>query len=121
MEFPLTLDTVSGRDVTVTYTLSGTATAGSDYTDPATKTATIAAGSATGNIVIPIKGDLVAEGNETVIVTLSGATNASVSSVSGEDTATGTITDNDTAPMTAALSVSPSSVGEAASSHHRSR
>ena len=98
MEFPLTLDTVSGRDVTVTYTLSGTATAGSDYTDPATKTATIAAGSTTGNIVIPIKGDLVAEGSETVIVTLSGATNASVSSVSGEDTGTGTITDNDTAP-----------------------
>ena len=115
MEFPLTLDTVSGLDVTVTYTLSGTATAGSDYTDPVTKTATIAAGSTTGNIVIPIKGDLVAEGNETVIVTLSGATNASVSSVSGEDTGTGTITDNDTTPMTASLSVSPTSVDEDAS------
>ena len=112
LEFPLTLDPVSGRDVTVTYTLGGTATANSDYTDPDTKTATIGAGSTTGNIVIPVKGDLVAEGNETVIVTLSGATNASVSGVSGEDTGTGTITDDDTAPTTAALSVSPSSVGE---------
>ena len=45
--------------------------------------------------MIPVKGDLVDEGDEIVIVTLSGATNANVSSVSGEDTGTGTITDND--------------------------
>ena len=112
LEFPLTLAPVSGREVTVTYTLGGTATAGNDYTDPATKTVTIAAGSTTGNIVIPVKGDLLAEGNETVIVTLSGATNANVSSVSGENTGTGTITDDDTAPTTATLSVSPASVDE---------
>ena len=102
MSFPVTLSAVSGGTVTVTYALSGTATADDDYTDPATKSLTIAAGTQTGNIVIPVKGDLVDELDETVIVTLTGATNAAVSSVEGADAGEGTITDNDAAQLSIA-------------------
>ena len=109
LQFPLTLSEASGRDVTVIYTLGGSATSGSDYTDPVPKTATIAAGDTTGNIVIPVKGDLIAEGNEIVIVTLSGADYATLGALK---TATGTITDNDAAPTTGSLSVNPISVDE---------
>ena len=98
----MTLSAVSGSNVTVTYTLGGTATADEDYTDPATKSLTIAAGTRTGNILIPVKGDLVDELNETVIVTLSGATNATVSTVEGADEGEGTITDDDAAELSIA-------------------
>ena len=102
LSFPVTLSAVSGSNVTVTYTLGGTATADEDYTDPATKSLTIAAGTRTGNILIPVKGDLVDELNETVIVTLSGATNATVSTVEGADEGEGTITDDDAAELSIA-------------------
>ena len=102
LSFPVTLSAVSGSNVTVTYTLGGTATADEDYTDPATKSLTIAAGTRTGNILIPVKGDLVDELNETVIVTLSGATNATVSTVEGADEGEGTITDDDAAQLSIA-------------------
>ncbi len=102
MSFPVTLSAVSGRTVTVTYALDGTATAGEDYTDPAAKSLTIAAGTRTANILIPVKGDLVDELDETVTVTLTGATNATVSSTAADQTGSGTITDNDTAQLSLA-------------------
>ena len=102
LSFPVTLSAVSGQQVTVTYTLGGTATADDDYTDPATKSVTIAAGTRTANILVPVKGDLVDELNETVIVTLSGATNATVSAVEGADEGEGTITDDDAAELSIA-------------------
>ena len=108
LSFPVTLSAVSGQQVTVTYTLGGTATADDDYTDPATKSVTIAAGTRTANILVPVKGDVVDELNETVTVTLSGATNATVSSVEGADEGEGTITDDDAAE----LSVADGSVAE---------
>ena len=99
LSFPVTLSAVSGQQVTVSYTLGGTATADDDYTDPATKSVTIAAGTRTANILIPVKGDVVDERNETVTVTLSGATNAAVSSVEGAGEGEGTITDDDAAEL----------------------
>ncbi len=102
LSFPVTLSAVSGQKVTVTYTLGGTATADEDYTDPATKSVAIAAGTRTANILIPVKGDVVDELNETVTVTLSGATNATVSSVEGADEGEGTITDDDAAELSVA-------------------
>ena len=44
MSFTVSLSAASGQAVTVPYTLSGTATATDDYTDPATKEVEIAAG-----------------------------------------------------------------------------
>ena len=99
MSFEVSLSAVSGRDVTVTYTLGGTATAGSDYTAPDPLSVSVPAGSRTANIVVPVKGDTLDEANETVVVTLTGATNAALSETASELTATGTITDDDGAPQ----------------------
>ncbi|MCY3923108.1 MAG: hypothetical protein OXG27_12050, partial [Chloroflexi bacterium] len=140
MTFPVHLSAVSGKQVTVQYTLAGTATAGADYTDPATKSVTIAAGSQTADILIPIKGDEMDEPNEIIELTLSAPTNATLPQPAdaeeeletssqggleggdGEDqspsqdaesaTASGTITDDDAAPSSATLTVSPTSVAE---------
>ncbi len=98
MTFTVTLSAASSREITVDYTLGGTATAGEDYTDPATKTVTIAAGEATGSIVIPVLGDVVDEPNETITVALSNPTNATLSTTAGDTEASGTITDDDDGP-----------------------
>ena len=98
MTFTVTLSAASSREITVDYTLGGTATAGEDYTDPETKTITIAAGEATGSIVVPVLGDVVDEPNETITVTLTNPTNATLSTTAGDTAATGTITDDDDGP-----------------------
>jgi len=85
-----------GRSVVVNYTLSGTATGfGSDYTT-ANGTLTIPANTSSANITISsIVDDNLYEGNETVIVTLSNPSGATL----GTNTAhTYTITENDTIP-----------------------
>ena len=87
------LSTSSSSNVTVDYAVTGTATGtGTDYT-LANGTLTITAGNTTGTITIaPIVDDALVEGNETVIVTLSNPSGATL----GTDTVhTYTITDND--------------------------
>src|SRR5207344_3078363 len=102
MSFTVSLSAVSGRTVTVGYaTADGTATAVSDYV-ARSGTLTISAGSPSGTISVTINSDTVPEPNETVLVNLSGATNATIAQAQG----TGTITDNDgtvtvTSPNTA--------------------
>jgi hypothetical protein len=81
--------------VTVDYTTqNGTATAPGDYT-AATGTATIAGGTSTAVIPVQIVGDTLSEGNETFTVKLS---NASGGNTITDDTATGTIVDDDPLP-----------------------
>ena len=65
----------------------------SDYT-ATSGTLTIAAGSTTGTFNVPVLADTNYEGNETATITLSNASNATIS----DSTATLTITDDDTAP-----------------------
>ena len=96
MTFGVTLSAVSGLEVTVPYTLSGTATAGTDYNEPDPRSVTIAAGTTQANIAIPVVGDMVDEENETITVTLGTPTNATVSTADGAGSASGTITDDDT-------------------------
>ena len=96
MTFEVTLSALSGLDVTVPYTLSGTATAGTDYTEPDPRSVTIAAGTTQANITIPVVGDEVDEENETITVTLGTPTNATVSTAEGAGAGSGTITDDDT-------------------------
>ena len=96
MTFAVTLSAESGQTVTVPYTLSGTATAGTDYTEPDPRSVTIAAGTTQENIEIPVAGDEVDEENETITVTLGTPTNATVSTAEGAGAASGTITDDDT-------------------------
>ena len=95
MTFAVTLSAASGRTVTVPYTLSGTATAGTDYTEPDPRSVMIAAGQTQASIVIPVAGDEVDEENETITVTLGTPTNATVSTAEGAGAASGTITDDD--------------------------
>ena len=90
------LSAASGQDVTVDYAVTGTATgSGTDYI-LSNGTLTISAGSTSGTITIAsISDDSITEGNETVIVTLSSPSNATLGS---DDAHTYTITDNDDAP-----------------------
>jgi len=90
------LSSASSSNVTVNYAVTGTATgSGADYT-LGNGTLTITAGNTSGIITISsIVDDADVEGNETVVVTLSGPSGASL----GTDTVhTYTIIDNDTLP-----------------------
>ena len=87
------LSAVSGQNVTVDYAVTGTSTgSGTDYT-LADGTLTINAGETSGTITIAsIVDDSLDEANETVIVTLSNPSNATLGS---DDAHTYTISDND--------------------------
>ena len=97
------LSAASGQNVTVDYAVTGTATgSGTDYT-LANGTLTISAGSTSGTITIAgIVNDSLDEANETVIVTLSNPSNASLGS---DSVHTYTITDNDSTPVVDFLSL----------------
>ncbi len=98
-DLEVSLSGLSGSNVTVNYTVTGTATGGgTDYT-LANGVLTITSGNLTGDITIAsIVDDLIDEPNETVVVTLSGPTNATL----GTNTQhTYTITDNDGTPTVA--------------------
>ena len=75
------LSAASSQDVTVNYTVTGTASgSGTDYT-LANGTLTISAGSTSGTITIDsIIDDSISEANETIIITLSSPTNATLGS-----------------------------------------
>jgi hypothetical protein len=89
--FTVTLSAASGQTVTVNFaTANGTATAGSDYV-ARTGTLTFAAGVTTQTIAVTVNGDTTAEANETFVVNLSGATNATIADTQG----VGTINNND--------------------------
>ena len=93
------LSAASSNNITVNYAVTGTATgSGTDYT-LANGTLTIIAGATSGTISIAsIIDDSSAEGSETVILTLSGPSNA----VLGNDSVhTYTISDNDGTPTVA--------------------
>ena len=94
--------------VTVSRT-GGTATSGTDYTAINAFTVTIPAEQTSGTATLSFdpSGDSLAEGNETVILT------GSATGLTG-DTATLTITDDDTAPTAITLSLNPAAVGESA-------
>ncbi len=111
MSFPVTLSAVSGKTVTVAYTLSGTADGDDDYTEPDPLSVDIAAGQASADITIPVKGDTLDEPNETIVVTLGTLTNATLSSAAGAGTGEGVITDDDATP-TASLTLTPATIGE---------
>ena len=93
----LTLSATFSSNVTVDYAITGTATGGGvDYT-LANGTATITAGNSTTTIDAVIINDSLDESDETIIVTISNPTNATL----GTNTVhTYTILDNDTAGVT---------------------
>jgi len=102
--FTVSLSAASGKDITVDYTTSdGTATAGSDYT-ATSGTLTISAGDSSGTVPVTITDESIYEGNETVTLTLSSASNASIS----DSTGTLTITEDESAPVITIVSTASS-------------
>jgi PKD repeat protein len=96
--FVIRLSTASGRAVTGNFgTANGTATAGSDYTATAGPF-TVAAGSTTLAVQVPIIGDVTQEPNETFVLNLTGVSGAVVADAQ----ATGTI-QNDDVPVAGGL------------------
>ena len=93
MPFQLELSGTPSTDIVVSYSITGgTATSGEDYQDT-TGTVTIAAGQRTATVNVPIIGDRVAEADETIQLTFTGARlNASI-------TTAGTIKNDDAAPV----------------------
>lgn len=92
VNFQVDLDVVSGVEASAIYVVTGTATgSGTDYT-LANGTVAVPAGSTTTNITATITNDVVEELSETIIVTLTVATDATL----GTNTVyTYTITDDD--------------------------
>jgi chitinase len=107
--FAVTLSKPSTKTVTVGYsTANGTATAGSDYT-AASGTLTFAPGVTSQNVNIAVLGDTAVEPDETFTVKLANATNAALGAVTG----TGTITNDDAAPVTPpTISIANAAVAE---------
>ncbi|MCB6007857.1 Calx-beta domain-containing protein, partial [Flavobacterium psychrophilum] len=103
-----TLSTATISTATITLAYSGTATNGVDYT-ASSATITIPAGATTGTVtIIPID-DNINEGSETVIADITNVTGGCASEL-GVQSATVTITDNDSAPTVA--TISPASATE---------
>ncbi|MDX8392453.1 MAG: DUF1566 domain-containing protein [Mariprofundaceae bacterium] len=89
--FTATLSATSTSNVTVNYATSdGTALSASDYT-ATTASLSIPAGSTTGTMTVIVSADTTAEQSETLSLTLSSPTNATL----GTSTATGTILNDD--------------------------
>jgi Ca2+-binding RTX toxin-like protein len=104
---------VTTGPLTVNFSVGGTATFSTDYTEsgaasftPPTGTVTFVAGSSTATITVDPVADGAAEGDETVILTLTAGTGYNVAAPSS---ATGTIVNDDTE---VSVAVSPSSVLE---------
>jgi uncharacterized repeat protein (TIGR01451 family) len=93
--FTLSLDTVSGSDVLVDYASNdGTAAAGQDYT-AVSGTLTIANGTLSNTVSVPILDDNLDEITETFTLDLSNALNAVILDAQG----IGTILDDDQSPL----------------------
>ncbi len=93
--FTVTLSEVSGRPVSINFaTADGTAKQPDDY-NALTGTVTFAPGQTSRTIAIGVKGDTIAEPNETFRVNLSGAVGANIANNQG----IGTITNDDAAPL----------------------
>lgn len=105
--------TTATQPVTVTYTVAGTATSGTDYT-ALTGTVIIPAGQNNATITLPVADDQVIENDETVIVTVTGG-NAPVLGAFTPDavaaSATVIIFDNETGPAARAISIANTSNG----------
>jgi hypothetical protein len=103
----VSLSAASAKAITVDWaTSNGTATAGSDYT-AASGTLSFAAGETTKTVAVAVIQDSTFEGNETVTITLTNPSNATIA----DATATLTITEDDAGPM---LSIDDQTVSESA-------
>jgi len=100
IEIPVKLNHASGTDISVSFSLGGSATPYVDYGPPA-PTFVIPAGATSAEIVIdPLIDDLFYDPNETVVATLTGASGADLGAITVH---TATIIDNDVEPAVSFL------------------
>ena len=93
--FTVTLTGITALTTTVdVQTADGTAVAGSDYVAAGPATLTFLAGETSKTFDVTVNGDTTFEADETFVVNLSNAANATISDAQGQ----GTITNDDTAP-----------------------
>ena len=104
------LSAASSKVVSLPFSVNASSTAlnPDDYTITSSPLA-IAAGSTTANVIITIATDAIDENNETVVVELGSATNATTS---GTTSHTATITDDDAEPTVQFTAAAQASVGE---------
>ena len=109
LAFTVSLSAAATGPVTVAYvTNNGTATAGSDFT-AASGTLTFAAGETSKVVHVQVSGDTAVESSETLTLTLSSPSGATIA----DGTAVGTIINDDTTPaVLPTLSISDASVTE---------
>lgn len=111
--FVFTLSKASSTPVTVNYATSdGTATAGTDYVANS-GTVTFAAGQTSKTVNVTVNGDTTAESDETLTMTLFGASGATIANA----VATGTIRNDDAALPTIAIADASRSEGAAGTSN----
>ncbi len=109
----VTMSATRPTSVTLSYSVAGTATSGADFT-ALSGTVTIASGATTALINIPVLDDLIVEGNETVVITLTAVTSGAASlGAPANLVATNTIGDNDTATISLANTTNGSEIGPA--------
>ena len=113
LTFTVRLNKASGKQVTVAYADAGTgtATSGTDYTALTAGNLTFAASTTEQTFDVTVTDDSAVDPNETVVVTLSSAVNATLNGGATSLTGTGTIIDND---GSSALSIGSPSVIEGA-------
>ncbi len=111
LAFTVTLSKASTTSVSVGYaTANGTATAGSDYL-AGSGTITFAPGEKAKSVTVGVVGDTIVEADETFTVKLSAVSGATISRA----TATGTIRNDDAAPVLPSLSIADASKAEGSS------
>ena len=116
-EFTVSLGAPATTDTVISYSVSGSATAGDDYTTLSGEV-TILGGQPSATIALPVLDDLEVESDESVIVTLDAITSGDPNVVLGAtDTATVTIADNEVAnevnvAVTIAAASEPGTDGE---------
>ena len=93
--FTVTQSAVATQSTTVVYSLGGTAVADSDYTGAATGSVTIGAGVTSSSFTVQLLDDDVADGNKTLIATLSSITSG-MGQLGSPASVTIRITDNET-------------------------
>ncbi|MBG0744970.1 MAG: calx-beta domain protein, partial [Cylindrospermopsis raciborskii KL1] len=109
--YTFTRTEVTSNQLTVNYTVGGTATNGTDYSNIGTSV-TFAANSSTATVTVDPTADTTVEADETVSLTLDSGTGYTIGTTSA---VTGTITNDDVLPVVT-LVVNPSSVTEDGSS-----
>ncbi|NJM61192.1 MAG: hypothetical protein HC849_14840 [Oscillatoriales cyanobacterium RU_3_3] len=91
------------KSLTVNYTLAGTATVNTDYTDSSSGTVTFAANSATATVTLPVTDDSAIDPNETIIAAITPSANYDI--ITGSGTGQLTIADNDSAGVTVLITM----------------